>query len=118
METQKPAVGILQRDTWGDSYRYHIQCDCAAPEHSHEVTVTCDQGHVGVEIDVTAYTPYHNTYWQILKHKLSVTWKIWTQGYVEMHHELLMKPQAALNYAQTLKQAVADQTKLRDEKSQ
>ena len=108
MKSQKPAEGILKRHSWGDSMWYHVECECTSEDHSHEVSVEATDNDISVSIYVTSYTSYNDSWWDRLRQKFSVTWDIWFNGCVKTNHELLLREQAALNYAETIKQAVKD----------
>ena len=79
-------------EDYGDARSYRILCDCGEP--THEITVWME---VDRELDpmvtVTLYSDLH-TGWSRWKY----IWRLLTQGRVEMHQELILKPQAARNF--------------------
>jgi len=129
MKPQKPAEGILKTHDWGDSKFYEVPCHCGC-ESSHEVNVEADV----TGIWVRTYTKEKTNYWSerfsarndiensflqwcnwfladvinSLCRKVSLTWKLWTKGYVEYQSDIAMTKQQALNYAEILKSAIKD----------
>ena len=102
MEAQKPAEGILKTNEWGDSKWYHVRCDCGNDDCSHEIEVEADDIHVQVHI----YSNHHTKWWE--KKRWGQIWQILTKGYAEMQTTIVLNEQTALNYAETLKAAIAD----------
>jgi hypothetical protein len=110
MKAQIPAEGILKRSDWGDSKTYQIVCECHDPNHDHNVWVEADDN----TVTVTTYTTQKSKWWSL--NRWQTIWILLTQGYVEYEANILMTRQQALNYAETLKQAVRDVEKFREEK--
>jgi len=129
MKAQKPAEGILKTHDWGDSKFYEVHCSCGCTS-VHEVNVESDV----TGIWVRTYTKEKTNYWterlqkqydiensflqwcnwffvdmyNSLHRKLSLTWKLWTKGYVEYQSDIAMTKQQALNYSEVLKSAIND----------
>lgn len=114
---ETPAQGILKRNSWGDSMWYSVACDCGGDDHNYEVSVEADEVDISVYIYFKSHTPSKDTLWQRLRQKISVTWNIWVNGYVEQQHELYLRPQSALNFSETLRNAVRDISELRNQRS-
>lgn len=110
MKAQKPAEGILKTSEWGDSKWYHIRCDCGSDECSHEVNVEADD--YGIQVHV--YVKNHTRWWQTNRWKQ--IWQILTKGYAEMETTIILNEQTALNYAETLKAAISDIKKFKEER--
>ena len=105
MKPQTPAEGILKRNEWGDSVLYQVACTCGDSNHDHNVWIEVDDTQ---EVMVTTYTMQRSKWWE--QSRWSAIWHLLTRGHVEFEATLIMTPQQALNYAETLKQAVADLT--------
>ena len=111
MVAQKPAEGILTSGDYGDTKFYHIRCDCGGDECAHEVQVEADDFGVQVHIYVKTHTKWwKNTRWKQI-------WQILTKGYAEMETTIVMQEQSTLNYAETLKSAIADVKKYREDRN-
>ena len=110
MKAEKPAEGILKTSEWGDSKWYHVRCDCGSDECSHEVNVEADD--FGIQVHV--YVKNHTRWWQ--KNRWKQIWQILTKGYAEMETTIVLNEQTALNYAETLKSAIRDIKKLKEER--
>lgn len=102
MKAEKPAQGILKKNDWGDAKSYKISCDCGSDDHMHNVWVEADES----DITVTTYTMQKTNFWSMARwHHI---WTLLTKGYVEYEASIIMSQQQALNYAETLKSAIAD----------
>lgn len=102
MKAQKPAEGILKTGDFGDSMFYHIHCECGNEDCSHELEVEADE----LSVQIHIYHTQHTKWWH--RNRWGQIWQILTKGYSEMQTTLVLNEQAALNYAETLKQAVKD----------
>ena len=105
MKPQTPAEGILKRNEWGDSVAYQVACTCGDSAHDHTVWIEIDDTQ---EVMVTTYTTQKSKWWE--QSRWRTIWLLLTRGYVEYEATIIMTQQQALNYAATLKQAVADLT--------
>jgi hypothetical protein len=110
MEAQKPAEGILKTGDFGDIMFYHIHCDCGNDDDAHEMTIEADDMHVQIHV----YVKVKSKWWQ--KKRWSEIWHLMTRGYVEMQSTIVLNEQAALNYAETIKSAVADVKAFRNQR--
>ena len=130
MKAEAPAEGVLKRSDFGDTKFYQIVCGCGQEYHDHNVEVESSETGINVNIYATAKT----NYWSELVEKrydidspylqeidwfvkdlinglwtrLKVTWQLWTTGAVTVETTIAMTEQQALNYAETLKNAVED----------
>ena len=106
MKAQTPAEGILKRNEWPDAKIYQVVCNCGSADHDHNVWIETDDN---TEVTVTTYTRQKSAKWWEQNRWITV-WHLLTRGYVEYEASIIMTQQQALNYAATLKQAVADLT--------
>ena len=106
MKVQKPAEGILKRNEWGDSVLYQVTCSCGDSTHDHNVWIEVDPDLN--EVVVNTYTTQKSKFWEQTRWR--TIWTLLTRGYVEYEANIIMTKQQALNYAETLKRAVADLT--------
>lgn len=102
MEAQTPAEGILKMNEWGESKHYFIRCDCTDDDHAHDVEVEADDFGVQVIIYTKSKTKWNE------RNRWKQLWTLLTKGYIETETSIILKEQVALNYAETLKSAVAD----------
>jgi len=110
MKPETPAKGILKTGNFGDAMFYHIHCDCGNDDCAHEIEVEADDMNVYVHI----YHIQHTKWWE--KNRWKQIWQILTKGYAEMQTTIVLDEQAALNYSATLKSAMSDVKKFRDER--
>ena len=130
MKAEKPAIGILKRNDFGNSKWYQIVCGCGQEYHDHNVEVEADGWGVNVNIYATLKTDYwtetvekrydidniwlqeFDWFWKDLVNgtvrKLKLTWQLWATGAVTTETTIHMSKQQALNYAETLKSAIKD----------
>lgn len=140
MKSQIPAEGILKRNDFGSSKFYQIVCGCGQEYHDHNVEIESDETGVNVNIYATAKTNYwselfekrydiDSVYWQEIDWfvkdiinglwtRLKVTWELWTTGAIRVETTISMSEQQTLNYAETLKTAIADVKSFRTERKE
>jgi hypothetical protein len=133
MKAQIPAEGIMLTKDFGDSKYYEVACTCGNEDDSIEVCVEIDNDIQ--ELQVTFYTTHLTewwkrvAYWQIYDikpfwlysivyniqgyingfyHRLAVTRDVWFNGYAKYYSCTYMTKQQALNFSQTLVDAIAE----------
>jgi hypothetical protein len=109
MNAQTPAEGILKRGDWGDSIHYQVVCQCHDTNHDHNIWVEADDS----DITVTTYTTQRSKFWKL--NRWQTIWILLTKGYVEHEANIIMTRQQTLNYAETLKRAIKDVEKFKEE---
>ena len=130
LKPQEPAEGIMQTYNAPKFRMYHIECSCGNTDDAIDFTVEEDAG----EIIVQTYTTQKTAWWEdpfrqrksyeinneflyqlnyyvrgflnAVTHRLRITWAVWVHGYVKYSQTTVMTPQQALNYSDTLRQAV------------
>jgi len=102
MKAETPAMGIMKTNDWGEAKAYKIECSCGDSDHSHNVWVEADE----LGVTVTTHTMIKSKRWSM--NRFQTIWKLLTEGYVEYEGSVIMTRQQALNYAETLKSAIAD----------
>jgi hypothetical protein len=112
MIAQTVAEGVLLRKDYGDAKIYNIVCECGDCDHSHDVWVEAEEH----GITVTIYTQQKTKWWQ--SNRWKIMWTLLTRGYVERESVLIMSEQQALNYAETLKSAIGDVKKFKQERKE
>jgi hypothetical protein len=131
MKAEAPALGIMKTGDYGDSVFYKVACSCGSTDHDVDFNVEINDGG---EISLNTYVTVKSDYWSQVVEKrydidndwaqefdwawkdivngfvrrVKLTWQLWTKGYVRAESTLLMNEQQALNYAETLKQAIKD----------
>jgi hypothetical protein len=110
MKAEKAAEGILKQGDFGDAMFYYVACDCDNDDCAHTIEVEVDDMHVQVHL----YSNHHTKWWE--KKRWKQIWQILTKGYAEMQTTIVLTEQAALNYAETLKTAMKDVKKFRNER--
>jgi len=100
MTPETPAQGILKHSDWGDAMSYKVECDCTDPNHAHNVWIEATEHDISVIIYTTT-----TSHWT--KNRFKHIWQLLTKGSIEQEVAISFKEQTALNYAETLKTAIA-----------
>jgi hypothetical protein len=105
---QTPALGIAQTANFGRAVRYHICCDCGTTEHATDMWIEVEHDtdlapYVSVSFYVTTYTPFWTSGWQ----RVRAAWDMLVHGVSKREHDMLLKPQAAENFAGVLRHHLA-----------
>jgi len=111
MNIQTPAEGILQQHDWGSTKAYKVTCDCGSDDHSHNVWIEASE----TGVSVTVYTISKSKWWEV--NRWQNIWKLLTEGYIEFEECIMLSDQQALNYAGTLKKAIADVKQFKEARS-
>lgn len=144
LKPQEPALGIMQTQNAPEFKMYHVECSCGNSDDAIDFTVEENAG----EVTVQTFTTQKTAWWQdpfkqrksyeidneflyqlnyyargflnAMAHRLRITWDVWVYGYVKYSQSTIMTPQQALNYSDTLRQAVenvvAEQEQRRQER--
>jgi len=110
IKAQTPAEGILLHKDYGDTKFYTVTCDCMCNEHTHSVMVEAED----TGITVTTCTQQKTNWWT--KTRWHAIWTLLTRGYIEYEASIIMSPQQALNYTETLKRAIIDVETFRNQR--
>lgn len=127
---QSPAQGILLINQWGSSKMYQVLCECGDSDCTHTVEVNADDCGVSVTIFTNQTTDFWTNsikprydidnewlqkfdwwwkdLWNGLCTSLRLTKDIWFHGHAKYQASVHMSEQQALNYAETLKNAITD----------
>jgi len=101
-----PAEGILLIKDWGHAKMYKSVCECGDEDHSHVIDITADDA-----VNVTIYTNVRTNSWS--KTRWYHIWRLLTNGSAEFETTIILSPQSALNYAETIKSAINDTSTFR-----
>ena len=102
LTSEVPAKGILLVNEWGPSKMYKVVCECGNDDCTHTVDIEAEDTGVTVTIYTTTRTDFWSmTRWQHI-------WTLLTKGHVDFETNIHLSEQSALNYSETLKQAVQD----------
>lgn len=101
MKSQTPAEGILLVNDFGNSKIYKAVCSCGSDDCSHTIDIEADDA-----VNVTVYTRTKTNFWS--KTRWHHVWTLLTRGYVDFETTIILNRQSALNYAETIKNAIVD----------
>jgi hypothetical protein len=102
MIAETPARGILKVNEWGTSRMYKVVCECGSDDCTHTVDIEAED----TGVTVTIYTTTRTNFWSVSRWKH--IWTLLVKGHVDFETNIHLSEQSALNYGQTLIQAVQD----------
>jgi len=99
---ETPARGILKVNEWGTSKMYKVVCECGSDDCTHTLDIEAED----TGVTVTIYTTTRTNFWSVSRWKH--IWTLLVKGHVDLETNIHLSEQSALNYSQTLIQAVQD----------
>ena len=102
LTAEAPARSILKVNEWGTSKMYKVVCECGSDDCTHTVDIEAED----TGVTVTIYTKTRTNFWSM--NRWQHIWTLLTTGYIEFETNIHLSEQSALNYSETLKQAVYD----------
>ena len=99
---ETPARGILKVNDWGTSVMYKVVCECGNDDCTHTIDIEAED----TGVIVTIYTQTRTNFWSMSRWKH--IWTLLVKGHVDFETAIHLSEQSALNYSQTLTQAVED----------
>jgi hypothetical protein len=99
---ETPARGILKVNDWGTSIMYKVVCECGNDDCTHTIDIEAED----TGVIVTIYTQTRTNFWSMSRWKH--IWTLLVKGHVDFETNIHLSEQSALNYSQTLTQAVED----------
>jgi hypothetical protein len=99
---ETPARGILKVNEWGSSKLYKVVCECGSDDCTHTIDIEAED----TGVTVTIYTTTRTNFWSMSRWKH--IWTLLVNGHVDFETNIHLSEQSALNYGETLKQAVQD----------
>jgi hypothetical protein len=102
MIAETPARGILKVNEWGSSKMYKVVCECGSDDCTHTIDIEAED----TGVTVTIYTTTRTNFWSMSRWKH--IWTLLVNGHVDFETNIHLSEQSALNYGETLKQAVQD----------
>jgi hypothetical protein len=102
MIAETPAKGILKLNEWGSSKMYKVVCECGSDDCTHTIDIEAED----TGVTVTIYTQTRTNFWSMSRWKH--IWTLLVNGHVDFETNIHLSEQSALNYGETLKQAVQD----------
>ena len=102
LTAEAPARSILKVNEWGTSKMYKVVCECGSDDCTHTVDIEAED----TGVTVTIYTKTRTNFWSM--NRWQHIWTLLTNGYIDFETNIHLSEQSALNYSETLKQAVYD----------
>lgn len=102
LTAEAPARSILKVNEWGTSKMYKVVCECGNDDCTHTVDIEAED----TGVTVTIYTKTRTNFWSM--NRWQHIWTLLTNGYIDFETNIHLSEQSALNYSETLKQAVYD----------
>lgn len=108
MKAERPALGISRSESWSDAQVYHVECSCTDPDHAVDVWVEVGSEPDFPEVEVTFYAKTNFRRWDNFRERVKIAWGVLFGNGYEQSHSLLLKKQAAYNFAAALEAAIED----------
>jgi hypothetical protein len=102
MIAETPARGILKLNEWGSSKMYKVVCECGSDDCTHTIDIEAED----TGVTVTIYTKTRTDFWSTSRWKH--IWTLLVKGHIDFETNIMLSEQSAINYSQTLNQAVED----------
>jgi len=131
----KPMKGVMEMQEYDDMKSYKIACDCGDNDHMHDLTMTLDQDDYVIEtmisfnasserygkkypvmVDDGKIVSFFKNVYNWWQHRITMTYTLWTKGYVEVYADIILNEEFAKNYADVLNTAVKDLSNVRNER--
>lgn len=105
-----PATGILRREPFSDAHSYLVECDCTSEDHNVDVWIEIVEEDDIKEVQILFYMEWGYGYypWKGLWHRVKTAWQVLWGGKVDVEHDIVLKPQAAKNFAEALEKSVKE----------
>jgi len=108
MKAERPALGISRSESWDDAEVYHVECSCTDPDHALVTWVEVSTDKDFPEVEVTFYVKTNFRRWDNVWERIKTAWAVLFGDGYEQHHNLLLKKQAAFNFAAALEASIED----------
>lgn len=102
-ENDMPLKGIQLTAEFDKAKIFHIRCECADNDHSHDLDVEIDE-HGDVIVNI--YTKIRSRFWELSRWKQ--IWQILSKGYTEVESSILLSEASAKNYGNALLKTIKD----------
>jgi len=118
MQPEKPATGISKTQEFSDTVCYRIDCECTSHDHAVDTHIEVqrlwdDIPDISVMFYVTTYNKFPENIWNRVKQAASILFT----GVNKQEHEILLKPQAALNWVKAVENSIKDFEKKHERKT-
>ncbi len=108
MKAERPALGISRSESWRDAEVYHVDCSCTDPDHALDMWIEVSTDKDLPEVEVTFYVKTNFRYWWNFWERAKLAASVLFGNGYEQHHSLLLKKQAAYNFAAALEASIED----------
>jgi hypothetical protein len=107
-KVQTPAEGIMQTGEWRDAKTYVIACECSDSEHQVNMWIEVDGDDETQDVQVGFYVDTWTPFWDSKFNRFKAAWDILFKGVNRQEHHLLLRKQAAVNFAKTIEKVVKE----------
>lgn len=108
MKAQQPAQGIMQTSEWPDAKTYTIACECTDPDHQVNMWIEVDSDNDTQDVQVAFYVDTWTPFWDSKFNRFKAAWDILVKGVNRQEHHMILRKQAALNFASTIETVVGE----------
>lgn len=108
MKAQRPAQGISLEKDFGDAKVFNVECDCSSDDHAAKMWIEVQQDKDIPDVEVSFYVTTWTPVWSGWGSRLRAVYDILINGVHKQEHHMLLNKQAALNFAEAIKNTVKE----------
>lgn len=108
MKSQPPAQGISLEKDFGNAKVFNIECDCSADDHAIKMWIEVQHDKDIPDVEVSFYVTTWTPVWQGWGQRLRAVYDILFKGVHKQEHHMLLNKQAALNFADAIKNTITE----------
>lgn len=118
MNVETPATGIAKIQEFSDTVCYRIDCECTSHDHAVDTKIEVqrpwdDVPDISVMFYVTTYNKFPKNMWDRVKQAATILFT----GVSKQEHEILLKPQSALNWIKAIENSINNFEKKHERKT-
>ena len=108
MNQQTPAEGIMSLGRWNDAHSFRIECDCSNADHDVVAWIEVSRDRECKTVDVEFFVEGTTPFWQEGFSRVRAAWNMLVHGYHREQHCLILRGQAARNFAAAIETSVQE----------
>jgi hypothetical protein len=118
MQPEQPATGVSKTFDSDKAVCYRIDCECTSHDHAVDTHIEVERlwddiPDISVRFYMTTYNKFPESFWNRVKQAAGILFT----GVSKQEHEILLKPQAALNWVKAVENSIKDFEKKHERKT-
>ena len=107
----------MSTGSWKDTRSFRVACDCHSTDHDVNAWIEIDPDHEHRTVDVEFFVEGTTPFWQKGFSRVRAAWNMLVHGYHREQHCLILRGQAARNFAAAIETSVQELEKPSDSRS-